>query len=144
MGGRAQKKQENLRSLLCTEFRDTFADHPLLPIRPDLPLEYVLPSTAKVFQSAMTPFCLEFVIKNSERSVWLVGLMNRKAIQVKNLRRDSFSISTISEGDNAEVCKGCGATFAKCTCLNCIECKSVMMTNVRCNVVNIILETSLP
>lgn len=69
--------------------------------------------------------------------------MNRKAIQVKNLRRDSFSISTISEGDIADVCKGCGATFAKCTCLNCIECGSVMMTSVRCIVLNMSLETSL-
>ena len=32
-----------------------------------LVLSHVLPSTAKVFQSAMTPFCLEFVIEGSER-----------------------------------------------------------------------------
>lgn len=67
MGGRAQKKQENLRNLLATEFKDTFNNNPLLPIRPDLPLDHVLPTTAKVFQSAMTPFCLEFIIQNSER-----------------------------------------------------------------------------
>ena len=69
MGGRAQKKQENLRSLLSTEFKGTFSNHPLLPIRPDLSLSHVLPSTAKVFPSAMTPFCLEFIIENSERYI---------------------------------------------------------------------------
>ena len=59
----------DLRSLLSTEFKGTFSDHPLLPIRPDLSLSHVLPSTAKVFQSAMTPFCLEFIIENSERYI---------------------------------------------------------------------------
>ena len=75
MGGRAQKKQENLRSLLATEFKGTFADQPLLPIRPDLSLSHVLPATAKVFQSAMTPFCLEFIIENSERYLMINTLL---------------------------------------------------------------------
>ena len=67
MGGRAQKKQENLRALLSGEYKQAFSDHPLLPIRPDLPLSHVLASSAKVFQSAMTPFSLEFVIEGSTR-----------------------------------------------------------------------------
>ena len=67
LGGRAQKKQENLRSLLAGEFKAPLSDYPLLPIRPELVLSHVLPSTAKVFQSVMTPFCLEFVIEGSER-----------------------------------------------------------------------------
>lgn len=36
-GGRAQKKQENLRQLLATDFKDNFAHEPLLPVRFDLP-----------------------------------------------------------------------------------------------------------
>lgn len=34
-GGRAQKKQENLRQLLATDFKDNFAHEPLLPVRFD-------------------------------------------------------------------------------------------------------------
>lgn len=53
--------------LLAGEYKAPLSDYPLLPIRPELVLSHVLPSTAKVFQSAMTPFCLEFVIEGSER-----------------------------------------------------------------------------
>lgn len=67
MGGRAQKKQENLRALLSGEYKESFNDHPLLPVRTDLPLSHVLVSCAKVFQSAMMPFSLEFVIEGSSR-----------------------------------------------------------------------------
>ena len=67
MGGRAQKKQENLRALLSGEYKESFADHPFLPVRTDLPLSHVLASCAKVFQSAMMPFSLEFVIEGSTR-----------------------------------------------------------------------------
>ena len=62
MGGRAQKKQENLRALLSGEYKESF-----LPVRTDLPLSHVLASCAKVFQSAMMPFSLEFVIEGSTR-----------------------------------------------------------------------------
>lgn len=40
-------------------------------------------------------------------------------------------MSTISDVDPEEICKGCCASFQKCTCLSCIECGNVNLTNVR-------------
>ena len=125
-GGRAQKKQENLRAMLCEPTYQLLRDEPLLPICPDIPLSHILPSTAKVFQSAMTPFCLDFIIKGSERfRLNVVLIMHRSSIPVKSLRRDS--VSTMSDVDGNEVCKGCSNSFVKCTCLYCIECNGVIV-----------------
>ena len=129
MGGRAQKKQKNLRALLAGEYKAALSDHPLLPIRPELELSHVLPSTAKVFQSAMTPFCLEFVIEGSERCGRECAVRRRGAISVKSLRKDSLSTTSDPEAAT-EICKGCGNTFPRCTCLMCIECKGVLTVNV--------------
>ena len=120
LGGRAQKKQENLQLLLSRDYRDALSDHPLLPIRPDLPLLRVLPTTAKVFQSAMTPFRLDFVIEGSERGV----------ITVRSLRRDSVSTNSEGEGGKNDICKSCNDTYARCTCLKCVECGNMLVNNV--------------
>ena len=109
-GGRAQKKQENLRQLLATDFKGSFASQPLLPVRFDLPLSHVLASTAKVFQSAMTPFALEFVVAGSSR---------------ETPRHESKS--TVSEGEGVDICKQCGHSYAKCICLRCAICNTLLV-----------------
>lgn len=109
-GGRAQKKQENLRQLLATDFKDSFATNPLLPVRFDLPLSHVLASTAKVFQSVMTPFALEFVVAGSSREA---------------PRHESKS--TVSEGEGVDICKQCGHSYAKCICLRCAICNALLV-----------------
>lgn len=109
-GGRAQKKQENLRQLLATDFKDNFAHEPLLPVRFDLPLSHVLASTAKVFQSAMTPFALEFVVAGSSREA---------------PRHEAKS--TVSEGEGVDICKQCGHSYAKCLCLRCAICNALLV-----------------
>lgn len=119
LGGRAQKKQENLQLLLSRDYREVLSDHPLLPIRPELPLSHVLPSTAKVFQSAMTPCRLEFIIEGSERGV----------ISVRSLRRDSVSTASDGEGNKNLICKSCGDTYARCTCIKCVECGGMLVNN---------------
>ena len=122
LGGRAQKKQENLQLLLSRrDYREVLSDHPLLPIRPELPLSHVLPSTAKVFQSAMTPCRLDFIIEGSERGV----------ISVRSLRRDSVSTMSDGEGNKNLICKSCGDTYARCTCIKCVECGGMLVNNVR-------------
>lgn len=109
-GGRAQKKQENLRHLLATDFKGSFATNPLLPVRFDLPLSHVLASTAKVFQSVMTPFALEFVVAGSSREA---------------PRHESKS--TVSEGEGVDICKQCGHSYAKCICLRCAICNGLLV-----------------
>ena len=113
MGGRAQKKQENLRALLAGEYKAALSDHPLLPIRPELELSHVL----------------EFVIEGSERCGRECAVRRRSAIAVKSLRKDSLSTTSDPEAAT-EICKGCGNTFPRCTCLMCIECKGVLTVNV--------------
>lgn len=114
-GGRAQKKQENLRQLLATDFKDNFAHEPLLPVRFDLPLSHVLASTAKVFQSAMTPFALEFVVAGSSREA---------------PRHEAKS--TVSEGEGVDICKQCGHSYAKCLCLRCAICNALLVQKHHC------------
>lgn len=67
MGGRAQKKQENLRALLSGEYKESFADHSILTSTNRFTSESGAGTCAKVFQSAMMPFSLEFVIEGSTR-----------------------------------------------------------------------------
>ena len=80
----------------------------------------MLPSTAKVFQSAMTPCRLEFIIEGSERGV----------ISVRSLRRDSVSTASDGEGNKNLICKSCGDTYARCTCIKCVECGGMLVNNV--------------
>lgn len=68
----------------------------------------------------MTPFRLDFVIEGSERGV----------ITVRSLRRDSVSTNSEGEGGKNDICKSCNDTYARCTCLKCVECGNMLVNNV--------------
>ena len=49
---------------------------------------------------------------------------------MRSLRRDSVSTASDGEGNKNLICKSCGDTYARCTCIKCVECGGMLVNNV--------------
>ena len=123
-GGRAQKKQENVRELLKEDYNGIKTGEPVLPLHYNDKLDRLLPYTAKVFQSAMTPIALEFIIKREPISF---EYTSRRASFLRTRSNWTGNTSdTADTGDSTSTVRGaericctCPKSFGDCECKKC-------------------------
>ena len=116
-GGRAQKKQENVRQLLSDDYDNILSSKPVLPLHYDDVLGRLLPTTAKVFQSAMTPIALEFIVSGT--MIAPKYGTRRSSISIPWTSKNSDSGSTSVGKDDDMLCRTCSKTFGSCECKKC-------------------------
>ena len=119
-GGRAQKKQENVRQLLSDNYDEILSSKPVLPLHYDDVLDRLLPCTAKVFQSAMTPIALEFTVSGTMVAPAYSHRRSSISIAWSSKNSDSGSTNTnTSMGKDNTRCRTCTKPFSSCDCKKC-------------------------